>query len=104
MKREYASREGYKSSGFGYPSDQIHVAVYRDDAEAFMRFLDELGGPDVEVLIDGNIFNYAARRGASECVKALFASGAKSNHDLAYWLKVAEEPAYGPRATKAYVA
>jgi hypothetical protein len=97
MKKEYPPRGGYKSSGFGYASDVIHMAVYRDDAEMFMLALAELGGAGVEVLIDGSIFNYAAMRGAVDCLKALFASGAKSEFPLEYWLKKAENPSHGPR-------
>lgn len=102
MKPDYPVREGRKSAGFGYASDMIHIAVNHDDPRGFMEYLKECGGPDVEVLIDGDIFTFAANHGATECLKALFASGAKpkSGRDLAHYLKVAEKPAWGPRARR----
>ncbi len=100
MKPNYPIRDGYKSSGFGYASDMIHVAVCHDDAPRFMGFLKECGGQEVEVLLDDNIFRYAANHGATSCLEALFASGAKSDRTLDYWLKAAEKPAWGPKARK----
>lgn len=96
----YAAREGYRGNGFGYASDMIHIAVNRDDAEAFMRFLKEIGGVECETLIAGSVVNYAAIHGATECVKALFAAGAKPPMSMDYYLQQAEKPAYGPRARR----
>ena len=97
----YPTKESRPSSpGFGYGSDMMAIAVNRDDAAAFMFFLDECGGPEVEVFIAGNIFNYAALHGATKCLHALFKSGAKSNYPIEHWLQRAERPSYGPRADK----
>lgn len=76
------------------------LAVNRDDPAAFMFFLDECGGTQCEVLISGSIANYAAQHGAVDCLKALFASGARYEYPLEYWLKKAERPSYGPNASK----
>lgn len=97
MNAIYPPREGYKTSGFGYASDMIHLAVNRDDPEGFMKFLDECGGPTCEALVAGSIWNYAAIHGAAKCLQALHDSGATSQKGVAYWLKVAERPVYGPR-------
>ncbi len=98
---EYPTKESRPTSaGFGYGSDMMALAVNRDDPRAFMFFLDECGGPEVEVLISGTIFRYAASHGASRCLDALFDSGAKSEYSRAYWLKQAEKPSYGPNAGK----
>ena len=96
----YAEQEGYKGNGFGWASDMMHIAVNRDDAEAFMRFLSECGGPECKVLLAGSIENYAALHGSVECLKAIFAAGVKSDYPLDYWLKKAEKPSYGPRASR----
>ena len=98
MKFEYPSKETHKSGGFGYASDMAHLAVNRDDAEGFIRFMRECGGFECEVLLSGCVFGYAASHGATKCLEALYAAGAKSDRDLAYWLKVADKPRYGPRA------
>lgn len=100
MKPNYPIRDGWKSAGFGYASDMVHVAANHDDAVNFMKYLAECGGLDCEVLIAGDIINFAALHGAPECLKALFADGAKSDYPLEYWLKKAEKPSYGPRASK----
>jgi len=99
---EYPAREGWKSPGFGYASDMIARAVNHDDPDGFLRFVEECGGIDCEVLISGSIANYAATHGAERCVRALFADGRKevSGRTLDYWLKVAARPVYGPNAVK----
>lgn len=97
MSVVYPPREAYKTNGFGYASDMMHMAVYRDDPEGFMRFLEECGGPSVETLIAGSIWNYAAIHGASRCIQALHDSGATSERGVEHWLQVAEKPVYGPR-------
>lgn len=98
---EYPSKASRgKSAGFGYASDMLALAVNRDDPKAFMAFVDEAGGPRVEVLIAGTIYNYAALHGAVDCLKALAASGAKSDYSIEYWLKKAEKPSYGPNAVR----
>lgn len=101
-KPEYSAREGWKSPGFGYASDMVARAVNNDDAEGFLKYIEECGGFDCEVLISGSVANYAATHGASNCVRAMFADGRKevSGHDLEYWLKVAAAPVYGPNALK----
>ncbi len=104
MKPNYPIRDGWKSAGFGYASDMLHVATNHDDAPRFMEFLEECGGPSVEVFIDGNIFTFAANHGAVECLKALFASGAKAPRTLEHYLKVAEKPAWGPKARRLQAA
>lgn len=93
-----------KSPGFGYASDMLALAVNRDDAKAFMFFLDQAGGVDCEVLIAGSIINYAAIHGAVSCVEAIHKAGGGQGKPLKHWLKIAEEPAYGPRAAKQFVA
>lgn len=101
-KPEYSPREGWKSPGFGYASDMVARAVTWDDADGFMKYIEECGGFDCEVLISGSVANYAATHGASNCLRAMFADGRKevSGHDLEYWLKIAERPSYGPNALK----
>lgn len=96
----YPSREGYKPQLLTYASDMCHIAVNRDDAVNFMRFLEECGGVDCEVFISGSVLTYAANHGAVECVKALVAAGAKSEYPLEYWLKRAEKPSAGPKAAR----
>lgn len=96
----YPAREGYKSPALGYQSDMIHIAVNRDDAESFMKFLNEIGGVECEVLVAGSVINYAAIHGAVECVKALYAAGAGKEQPIEHWLKRAETPSYGPKAVR----
>jgi len=96
----YAPREGYKGNAFGWASDMVHIAVYRDDPEGFIKYLNECGGVNCEVFISGTTLRYAANHGAFECIKALFANGVKSDRGIEYWLKEAETPAYGHRATR----
>ena len=96
----YPEREGRLSAGFGYASDMMAIAVGRDDAEAFMKFMEECGGVDCEVLISGSVINYAATHGAVEYVKAVFAAGGGKDYPLEYWLKKTEKPPYGPNAAK----
>lgn len=98
---EYPTKESRPTSaGFGYASDMLALAVNNDDPKAFMTFLDEAGGLEVECLIAGSIVNYAALHGATECIKALFAAGAQSDYPQRYWLTKAENPFYGPRANR----
>ena len=99
---KYPTREEHKAAGFSYASDMVHLAVYRDDADTFMRFLEECGGPDCEALLAGSVVNYAAIHGAAECVRALFADGVKerAGHNMEYWLKKAEKPVYGHKAVQ----
>ena len=99
-KWDYPPREGYRGAGFGYASDMMHLAVNRDDAEGFMKYLGMAGGLECEVLLAGSLENYAALHGATNCIKALFAAGKKSDEPMAYWLKKAEKPNYGPRANR----
>lgn len=102
---DYPTRESRdKSPGFGYESDMLALAVNRDDAKAFMHFLNGAGGVDCEVLISGSVINYAATHGATECVEAIHKAGGGQGKSLPYWLKVAEVPSYGPRAPKQFVA
>jgi hypothetical protein len=97
---DYPTRETRKAAGFTYASDMLALAVNRDDAKAFMFFMDECGGPECEVLLAGSVVNYAALHGASKCIQAMFSAGLKSDYDEAYWLKKAETPAWGPRAKR----
>ena len=101
MKPNYPSKEGHKSAGFGWASDCMAIAVNHDDAEGFIQYAKECGGFDVEVLISGDLFNYAATHGATQCLKALFkVAGDKAKYDLDYYLAKAEKPSYGPRAAR----
>ena len=100
QKPPYPSRDGYRSAGFGYASDMLHVAVNRDDAVNFMAFLEEAGGLDVECLLAGDIMNYAAIHGAADCVKALFKVRQNWKQPIAYYLDLASKPAYGPNAMR----
>ena len=101
FESEYPTKESRPTSaGFGYASDMMALAVNRDDAAAFMFFLDQCGGPDCEVLISGSVLNYAATHGAERCVKALIAAGSKSDFPPEYWLKKAQTPCYGPNANR----
>lgn len=97
---EYAAEEGWRSAGFGYASDMLANATNRDDPAAFLWFLEKAGGLDVEVLIAGDIVNYAAIHGASECVKALFKARSEWKRPLDYYLGLADKPFYGPNAMK----
>lgn len=97
-KSPYSPREGWRSAAFGWASDMVHIAVNRDDPDGFMTHLNEIGGIECEVLLSGCLARYAASHGAVECLRALFAAGFKSAYPLAYWLRQAEKPSYGPRA------
>jgi hypothetical protein len=89
--------EEYINRGFGYASDMMAIAVNLDDAETFIKYMDECGGVDCDVLIAGSVINYAAIHGAPECVKAVYAAGGGKDKPLKHWLKIADSPAYGPR-------
>lgn len=99
FRRDYPTRESRPtSSGFGYDSDMMALAVNHDDAVAFMYFLKGCGGLDCEVFIAGNLANYAALHGARDCVDALFDAGGKYPNDRMYYLKLCDTPTYGPNA------
>ena len=89
----------YKSSGLSYASDMLHLAVNRDDAEGFMRFLPDVGGARAEVLGAGSIPNYCALHGSVACINAVYHDGFKDEWGREYWLEKAKNPVYGPRAT-----
>ena len=93
--------DNYKSSGFGYASDMLALAVNHDDAEGFARFLPEVGGVNVEVLVAGSLANYCAVHGSHACIEALYAAGFKDDWGKEYWLDKAKKPAYGPRVGRA---
>ena len=97
VEKPYPPREGHHSGGFGYASDMMALAVNRDDAETFIKHMEECGGAGCEVLIAGSVINYAAIHGAAECVKAVYAAGGGQEMPLEHWLKIAEFPVYGPR-------
>lgn len=103
---DYPTKESRQraGAGFGYESDMLALSVNRDDAKAFMHFLKAAGGVDCDVLIAGSIINYAALHGADECVRAIYAAGGGQDRPLTYWLTKAEDPSYGPRAKRQFVA
>ena len=90
--------DNYKSPGFSYASDMLHLAVNRDDADGFMRFLPDVGGAKAEVLVAGSIPNYCAVHGATACINAIYDDGFEDEWGREYWLEKASKPAYGPRA------
>lgn len=101
---EYPAEEGRKSAGFGYASDMLAMSVNKDDPLAFMYFLEMAGGLDVEVLIAGDIVNYAATHGATECVEALFKARPEWKLPQSYYLDLAAKPVYGPNALRKTLA